>query len=312
MAKKVVDVVPGETDSGQDKFGLFKEYLAEPKYRIKLDDLLNVTIRAVLHQTSDEHFSPNENVQTGEAVAARIKAYEETIRTMQSYATLFGKWSTIEQQSTLTNMMSRLSENCVKSQNDYSHLTRMRWFPLSLLTYSAGIAAISSENYAALKLIHFVRIESQTWRTGETTVPIIVPIVDAMGGMGPVWKIIPGYEKKFVPMSEYMFNILQPVLDELIYLGGSYEHLFDRYEILRALTYADQTDSGRGPVGRFGWKHHNMAGQGGPFKSMRYEAGKMKEQWGPIKAGLFGGSYTRFEQVANNYETGFLNKLDMF
>jgi len=54
-----------------------------------------------------------------------------------------------------------------------------------------------------------------------------------------------------------------------------------------------------GPVGRFGWKfpHHDA----NPLKDIMADANRQKESWGPLKAGLFGGDYTRFEKIASEY-----------
>ncbi|MEM9276865.1 MAG: hypothetical protein AAGA80_28590 [Cyanobacteria bacterium P01_F01_bin.143] len=57
-------------------------------------------------------------------------------------------------------------------------------------------------------------------------------------------------------------------------------------------------NSSWGPIGRFGWKyrHHNS-----PFSRIIDEANAMGENWGPIKAGLFGGKLARFTDVVNEY-----------
>ena len=56
-----------------------------------------------------------------------------------------------------------------------------------------------------------------------------------------------------------------------------------------------------GPIGRFGWKYENTGGAN-PLKDLLSEAEQQKESWGPLKAGLFGGDYSRFEQIATIYD----------
>jgi hypothetical protein len=55
-----------------------------------------------------------------------------------------------------------------------------------------------------------------------------------------------------------------------------------------------------GPPGRFGWKYQHERGAN-PLKDLVSEAEQQKESWGPLKAGLFGGDYLRFEQIATEY-----------
>ena len=302
----------GVAAAGQDPIELFKDYLAEPRFRIKLDDLVSTNVRAVLQQTGDDRFPPNGRVDTGEDVAARLRAYEEAVRALQANAVLLGKWATADQRPTLANIMARMADNCAKAQSGTTVWLNMRWYPLSLLAYSAGIGALAAENYQAFAAVLTARVESQTRRRGEAPVPVILPIVDAMNDMSQAWKAVPGQDRNRVPESEYMYKTLQPVLDQLLFLGGSYEQLFDRYEILRSLLYADLTNGGWGPVGRYAWKHYGRGSEGSPYVALRAEAEQMKDKWGPIKAGLFGGNYSRFEQVAKKFEGELLGKLNWY
>lgn len=138
---------------------------------------------------------------------------------------------------------------------------------------------------------------------------MIQPVVEAMIDLGQAWKAVPRQERNYAPESEYMFKCLRPVLDDLLFLGGGYEQLFDRYEILRALVFADLTDSGWAPVGRFGWKHMGRGSDGSPFAGLLAEAEQQRDAWGPIRAGLFRGSYARFDQVAKKFASERLSKL---
>ncbi|MGL6075206.1 MAG: hypothetical protein ACRC8S_13685 [Fimbriiglobus sp.] len=312
MAAKMVVAEPDQPATGDDELSLFKDYLAEPRFRIRLDDLVIANVRVALRLTGDEHFSPNGRIETGKDVVARLQAYEDTLRPLQANAVLLGKWATAEQRPTLAGLMSRMAENCTQPQSGTTIWLNMRWYPLSLLAYSAGIAALSAENYAAFVAVHTARVDTQTRRRGDAPVPVIQPVVEAMVDLGQAWKAVPGQEQKYTPESEYMFKFLRPVLNDLLFLGGGYEQLFDRYEILRALVFADLTDSGWAPVGRFGWKHSGRGSEGSPFAGMLGEAEQQKDAWGPIRAGLFRGSYARFDQVAKKFASERLDKLRGF
>lgn len=296
----------------EEQLGQVKEYLSEPRFRIKLDDLVNAHVRAAILRTGDDKFPLNTQMASGQDVAARLKAYEEAIRPLQTNAVLLGKWATADQRSTLANMMARMADNCVKLQGGNSLCLHMRWYPLSLLAYSAGIAALSADNYAAFATVHTKKVDTWT-RDLNKAIPIIVPIVDRMRDIDRcnAWKSLPGYGQHYAPQNGYMFKTLQPVLEDLLFLGDSYEQFFDRYEILCAWLYADQTDQAWGPVGRSGWKYVKM-GSISQYDELRTEAKQQGEQWGPIKAGLFGGSYSRFEQTATKLENEVLSQLTGF
>lgn len=318
--KDVAIIVPADlidqTDptAEEEELGQLKEYLSEPRFRIKLDDLVSATVRSALLRTSTERFPLEAARITGEDFAARLKNYEEALRPLQSQAVLLGKWASAEQRATLTNMLARMTDTCTTPLGGNTLWLGLRWYPLSLLLYSAGIAALSAENYPAFAALHTKRIDAQTRRAGNTAVPLLVPVVDGMLGVTrtDAWKSLPEYKDKYTPESEYLFKTLQPVLEDLLFLGAGYEQLFDRYEILRALMYADATNSGWGPVGRFGWKYTSRRSPDNPYTELREEAALQQDQWGPLRAGLFRGSYKQFDHTAQRYEAELLSRLNWF
>lgn len=287
----------------------FKDYLSEPRYRIRLDDLVGAAVRATLAETSSEKFSSSSQV-TGEGFAARLEAYEAAIAPLQRMAALLGKWATSEQLPTLTNMLARTADGCADTQSGQTFWEDFRIYPLSLLLYSAGIASLAAENYVAFAAAHMKRIDARVRRSERRGTTVVVAAVEGMQevtGTG-IWRHVEAYKNNRAPDSEHLFKALRPVLDELLFLGASYERLFDRYETLRALAYADVADRGRGPAGRFARIYYG--GQENPFADLCAEAAQEKDAWGPIRAGLFQGSYERFKRTAEKYEKEFLSQLN--
>lgn len=101
-----------------------------------------------------------------------------------------------------------------------------------------------------------------------------------------LFKQLPGHERYYVPRSEYLFKSLQPAVEDLLFLGNSYEELFDRFEIFYALTYADINARKKpgylwGPVGRFAWKgRHGLSRS--PYDIVCEEAVQQGAAWAPF------------------------------
>jgi hypothetical protein len=316
MGQDVAAAAAEQKDRGAEgeQLELFKKYLAEPRFRIKLDDLVNATVREASRRTAADKFPPDAQVRTGEDVLAVLKAYEDAIRPAQAVAALLGKWATAEQRPTLANMVARLSDPCAKGYGWNAQCSAFQWYPISLVMYSAGIAALSAENHAAFAAVHAQKIDSKTKRIGSTAVPILVPAVDAMLDLAQanVWTCIPRQTGRNTPESIYKFKALKPALDDLLFLGSSYDPLFDRYEILRTWMYADFTEAEWAPVGRYAEQQGGLRSKGNPYHELRAEAEAQRDQWWPIKAGLFRGSYARFEQSVAKIEKVFLSGLNGF
>jgi len=293
--------------AGEDKIAQFKDYLAEPRFRIKLDDLVNATVRDTLLLTAADRFPLKAYIANGQDVAVRLKEYEDAVRPLQEQVVLLSKWATTEHLPTLANVIARMSDNCVESVGGTTLILAMRWYPLSVLTYSAGIAALAVDNYEAFAAIHTKRLDASSRRRSDTSLAALVPLVDAMSEMArnDAWKAITGYERTYTPESDYMRKTLQPILTGLLFLGAGYEQLFDRYEVLRAMLYTDLTGGGWAPIGRWGTNLMHGMGEATAFTGLRAEAAEKRDQWGPCRAGLFGASYTRFEKVAVKVEQMF-------
>jgi hypothetical protein len=186
----------------------------------------------------------------------------------------------------------------------------LRWYPLLLELYYAGIAAVDGKRFDSLATIFYTPVPSSEYQSRTET------FVDCTArGLrdlhrSNVLKQIPGHEKNYVPLSEYLFKILQPKLDDVLFLGKDYEQAFDTFEVFLALAVADldllNGGKGWGPVGRFGWKH--SSGGNGPLDKVVSEGRAQQGAWAPLQAGLFGGSYERFETIATKY-TEHISKL---
>jgi len=225
---------------------------------------------------------------------------------------LMSRWGGPENLGVLEKIIARLGEaNAVESGSVV--WLDLRWYPLELLSYSGGVAAVSARNYAYLNALFLTNVPPRI--SGMEVKPAIMHVVSAMRSieLDALFKRVPGHERQFVPLSEYLFKAVQPVVEDLLFLGGQYDQHFDRFELLQALTFADlkKRQNGRvwGPIGRFAWKH--ARGTQSPFSELVEEAKSQGDSWGPIRAGMFGGSSARFLEVAGEF-LAFMETLSFF
>jgi len=65
-----------------------------------------------------------------------------------------------------------------------------------------------------------------------------------------------------------------------------------------------------GPPGRFAYKYRGRdSREGNAFLEILEEAVRQKDNWLPLKANLFSGSYERFIKIAKNFQEEILNNL---
>jgi hypothetical protein len=177
-----------------------------------------------------------------------------------------------------------------------------------MLMYAAGISALASERFDTLRAALLTKVYPGQFRAHEGPIPIVDPVVETLTETQTfeAFKLLPDMDRKYVPRSEHMFKKLQPVLEDQLLLGRSYEDLFDQFEIMLALVYSDLKYENPqqhmwGPPGRFAWKERGRGGGGAPFTKFVADAKAKGQNWEALKQGFFRGSAERFAQVADAY-----------
>ncbi len=294
-----------------EKISYVKELLSSQKSQIKLHDFAIDEVRKFLSSTSEDNFAVRGNFRE-EELLERISSYECYTKDLAAIIAVVAYWASESELNILSKIVSRASDRLIEPQSGLTVWINLRWYPLLLLLYHVGIAAVESKNYSSLAKVLYTQVGESEYGSSE---PFFVQKVSngiVELSRTDVFKRIPGHEQHYTPSSEYIFKQIQPLLDNLFFLGRSYEPVFDEFEVLYALAVADlrkQTNSRVwGPIGRFGWK---CGRDNSPFAKLLSEAANLRDQWPPIKAGMFGGSYERFEPVANEFKES-LGKLNWF
>jgi len=288
------------TDASGSMVSLTKEYLSDSRYTIRLHDLVAQELREVLLKTSTDNFA-NRGIDwsVGE-FRRRLNEYEWAVDDLLHMLSCIAYWGKQEHLSVVKMALTRLTDR-LETRDGLVVWLALRWYPVMLLFYCAGISALASDRYDTLSAALLTR--TGTPLASASSIPLTLAIGEATKELVDAFKQLPGHERQYVPRSEYLFKLLQPILDDLLFLGRDYEQHFDRFEVLVALVHADlksQESTGFwGPPGRFAWKirHHD----GNPLIELIADANRQKESWGPLRAGLFGGDYARFEKTANEY-----------
>ncbi|MFW8602494.1 hypothetical protein ACOHYD_13580 [Desulfobacterota bacterium M19] len=234
----------------------------------------------------------------------RISSYESYVGDLCAIVAVIAYWCSESELNVLSKIVSRASDRLIEGHGGLTVWLNLRWYPLLLLLYHTGIAAVESKNYRSLAAILYTKLGGSDYDNSEPYFAHKLSNGILELTRANIFKRFPGHERHYAPDSEYLFKQVQPVLDDLLFLGKGYESAFDEFEVLYALAVADlrkQAD-GRtwGPIGRFGWKYNSQ--NNSPFAKLLNDASALKDNWPPIQAGMFGGSYERFELVVNEFK----------
>lgn len=296
----------------QEKIEYTKELLSSDSSQIALHDFVINEVRRFLASSSEDNFALSGSY-SDEQFLQRLSDYESNIESLSSISTCISHWANQSHIPILQKVISRSSDRLLESQGGLTVWINLRWYPLLLILYRSGIAAIEGKNYKSLAAIFYTKVGASEYQNdNEYFVQKVSNGILELTRVD-VFKKIPGHDRNYAPLSEYLFKYLQPALDDILFLGMGYESIFDEFEVLYALVVADlrkQNDRHIwGPIGRFGWKHKNR--DNAPFRKLCNEADALRDNWPPIEAGMFGGNYERFSEVAKEYENT-LNGLSWF
>jgi len=235
-----------------------KELISEDKNLIKLEDLINLEIRKVIELTSLEHF-PVDGEVNPTIIEEKILEYEKIIKNLQNIMIIICCWGKEHHLKIIKKIICMLVNNN-KQTSGKTSLISLRLYPIMSLIYCGIISSLSSNNYESLKVVLECRVANlQKWDTSNSHV--IVMAFDSINEIRMSFNKNPKGDKYYYPFSEYMFKKIQPILDDLLFLGNTYEDLFDIAELIISLKYVDVKYNANdtnvwGPQGRFAYKYH--------------------------------------------------------
>lgn len=296
--------VPEVQGGPSDPFVVTKQYLSDPKSTIQLHDFVMHHVRKVIIETPKERFPVQGIDFSVEELMKRLQFCERATQELRRMLACIAYWGGDVHREIFSKALARVTDH-LESESGLIIWNSLRWYPTILLFYASGIAAIANNRYENLAAIFGTRVSSQ--RASSEDTELAPAIGDAVIDLerSNAFKQLPGHERYYAPRSEYLFKLLQPELDDDLFLGKEYEFIFDRFEVLLALSNATnrkkKDHSIWGPVGRFGWKYGHGGGRMNPLSNIIQQAKDEGQNWLPFKAGLYGSDYDFFMAAADEY-----------
>jgi len=254
-------LLESERRDNENKIEKVKRLISGDSTVIELHDFVVQEIRSFLSASSEDNFKTQGVQFSKEELLERMSGYESLIKDIAGITASIAYWARPAHKQILQKMIARSTDR-LESQGGLDAWIYLRWYPIIIQTYSAGIAAIAGQRYDSLSDIFYMPIGVSDYNNKqELFIESIGKSILELNRM-KVFKQIPGHEKKYVPLSEYLYKHIQPELDDILFIGKGYERVFDEFEVMFGLAVADIRKQSSlnvwGPIGRFGWKQGNM------------------------------------------------------
>jgi Mrp family chromosome partitioning ATPase len=287
----------------QLKVNAAKEYISDERARVKLHDLVADEVRRVVGQTHQIAYQGHWSVEEFEQ---RLRSYETSCNDLLHIEAVLAFWGNRDHQNTLVLGPKRVVAH-VRPESGLTIWLAMRWYPAMLVTYAGGIAAVAGTKYENLFSLFSVTVPGDPDERD-----LVRALGRACGELHRPFEALPDYSKRYTPRSDYLYALLEPVLDSVVFIGSDYQDAFERFELMFALEYVHRAERLLGrvwaPPGRFGWRFRSDED---PLSRLLKEFELKGSEWEPLKAGLFGGSQERFAVISAELRE-FVGKLGFY
>ncbi|MCY3994378.1 MAG: SIR2 family protein [Caldilineaceae bacterium] len=249
--------------STQAAVASLKRYLPEPRYEIRLSDLIEESVTRVVESVSTPFFDVNSPEPNTETVTERVRAYEAACSTLLAMAATGGRWAKEAHYDNWRRILERLAT--VPHLDGQLMWLGLQRYPATLVLYALGLGALSTDRLHFLG--HILSTEIQTNDETKAVSHLLTPNGVFKGfhlvfnSPREVMQILEGMKDRHTPLSDWIHEAMRQHIGNTAYNSEQFDSLFDKLEILMALSYAYHDDKKAEPwyrywtpLGRYVWR----------------------------------------------------------
>jgi hypothetical protein len=282
--------------SAQMAVASLKSFIEEER-PIKLHDLIVSETERLYAAISEVHFTEAHAPIDATTIKLRLDRYHAATGTLVALIGHGCHWAD-EHRSLYLRSIQRLA-NPPGTWNGLEFWLNFRRYPALLLFYAAGLAATVRGDLDFLKALVFEMTVRD--KSGSKAQPLDALVVyDVLDARAVQLLFAP--ERRKTPLSDIVHDAMRSGFHDLVPADDEYSDVFDRFEIMIGLLFADSHETWPGaPTGRFAWRRRDGQGM---LEVIRQEENAAADAWPPYRAGFFGSSRDRFvkafEKVARS------------
>ena len=249
---KIPSPIDEVTTNRNNKAESLKELLGDYKNKIKIHELVNEELKNVISQLSycAQH-QPNE--VTDSNTKHVIEKYNKIIDTICELIVLLIYYGQEEYIDLVIKIIEKMEYK--KQNSGYKLYNSLCNYPCFIMYYYSIIAALESNNRNVLKKIINIKNNYPDYMDSEYALERVTILMNEIHGC---FKCCFQEDYKY-PMNEYIYKIIQPVLEDIMFMGDGYEETYLNAELLislfqASLNYSFNPNEVWGAEGRFKYK----------------------------------------------------------
>lgn len=267
-----------------------KKYVASEDHRVRFNDLLHDQIEPLLTFQAKNDFSKIQPIaEELQPILLKLQYKLENFLPILIYAVY---WSKDYHNKVIIDILKRTAIPQDLKGQFYRDSVNFQYFSSLAILYCIGISAIKTEKYELLKDCFYIKIPNEI--KGQKRVFLIESVNSSIIDKEIFNKVI---SKNFkTPLSTHLNQFLKPLFSQIIYDDEEYDEIFSIMEYLISLNYMYMIREGYridwAPWGEYVWRNNSYKKT--LLDEFLEDASLMKDNWIPLKKGLFNGSYDNF------------------
>ena len=210
-----------------------KRYLAQPRHRIRLSDLVAGSVERVIDATSAGAFTMDGPREDTVSLTARMRGYDAACSTLLALAPVGAFWAEEEHVSMWQRALRRLG--AARSASGREIWLRLRSYPATLLLYALGIGAVEADRLWFLARLLETPIRGE-YGTDEAAVQVLPPFCLLERDNDMMYRL-EGMQRRPRPLSDWIHEVLRHPTAAIVQDDSRYIYVFDKLEILIALSH---------------------------------------------------------------------------
>lgn len=242
-------------DISKSKINEFKELLSDSKNRIKINEMINKEIQETISKLII--ISQFSSTYDDKILVNIILKYNQSVNLLMQMLVLLIYYGDSLYDSLIKKILDKLAN--VKNTNGIEIYIKLQYYPCLIAYYISIIACIESNNIKLLKEILDLNKDIGVNRYIDTN-NLLVNVSSSISEISNYFKVFSPDQNYKYPFSEYIYVLLQPELDDLLFLGDEYEKDFLNTEMIISVLNAlirykcDYDERVWGTLGRFNYK----------------------------------------------------------
>ena len=257
-----------------------KRYLSEPKYRIQLADLVDEVVDRIIETTSSPAFAAQGGpAPESQNFTARVRAYDAACSTLLAMVVIGGYWAEEEHFPVWRRALERLT-----SVNANRVYPQCKLYLGTLFLYAIGLGALQAGRLEIIGFI-FKIVISISHSTKYLAIQLLPPICLINNGCNEL-ENLEGMSRHYTLLNDWLReNVFREISKHLFSSKIQYEYIFDKFEVLISLSYANLVNRNWVPVGAY---HYANPNENLIFLEIEDSINKLEEASPFVKSDIFG------------------------